>query len=241
MEIIVLTDNIKEQLLKSKQNMKNSFIIILITLGGSLLFFLTPIYYLGYFGILIVIWQLNEIFKNSKIINIYNYGKEGEKYIKQLLKNNLSDEYIGFFGVPVKNGDIDCLVIGPTGAYAIEVKNHRGHIEYDEDGWRQIKVGLGGTTYEGTLKNPEKQILTSIHYLKDFLKQKNMDIYIRGVIVFTNPESNVFIKKQPANFDICSIDTLVEHIKNGKGKLSQEKINMIKNILISFKRGGEND
>lgn len=42
--------------------------------------------------------------------NIFLAGKEGQDKVKETLEQSLDDNYVALFGVPVKNGDIDCLL-----------------------------------------------------------------------------------------------------------------------------------
>jgi len=235
MKAVVLTDNTKEQILKGKSQISQSAIIASISIIVGIVAFLFELYFIVIFAFVGAVWGLSKLQQSSDVIDIYSIGREGEKIVRQVLSENLSDDYTVFVGVPVRNGDIDCVVVGPTGVFAIEIKHHKGQIQYNGGGWRQIKIGHGGTAYFGSLKDPEKQLFTAMFDLKDYLKQKSVDVFIKGVVTFTHPETELFIEKQPENFEICKVDTLPEIIKNGKNKLSKNKISLIENAISSLK------
>lgn len=79
----------------------------------------------------------------------YKHGFEGENQVTKTLSSTLNDEYYLINDVQLpdgKNGNIDHVVLGPTGIFAIETKNQGGKIECNGDVWN----GVMG-------KNPSKQ------------------------------------------------------------------------------------
>jgi len=241
MKVVIMKDHIGEQIKQYSKKMSKSLTFLGITAIGvpalflpfnlwmiAIILFVIGVSYFGY--------KLNE-YSQKKII--FMEGRKGELIVRNALQSELSDDYTAFVGVPVKNGDIDCLITGPTGVFALEIKNHKGDIVYSEDGWKHYKTGIKGGVYQGNLKNPEKQLFQAMHSLKDKLKQYNADVYIKGVVVFSNPATNLVIEKQPQNFEICRVDDLVDVIKNNNHKLSKEKIDQIHNALSVIQKEQE--
>jgi hypothetical protein len=69
---------------------------------------------------------------------IWRAGIIGEQRVANTLLSSLSDEYSLFNNVKLKgmgDGDIDHIVIGPTGIFAMETKNWRGRISFWGDDW----------------------------------------------------------------------------------------------------------
>jgi len=169
-------------------------------------------------------------------IHIYTPGLEGEKILQKTLRKSLSNKYIAFYGVPVKNsGDIDCLLIGPTGIFLIEVKHHRGKISYTNEGWIQTKRGRKGSMYRGSLKQPGTQLLVNMHKLKEFLYANGIDIWIQPVLVYTNPDSVINIEKDPSPVRVCKIEQLKDIINSSKETLSSREIKRIYTLLMHKK------
>jgi len=108
--------------------------------------------------------------------NIARQGVKGENTLRKVLKNALSDEYTGIFNVPAIAGDIDCVLVGPLGVYAIDAKHHKGTITYAYGGWNQLKVGRGGTAYHGKIGNPSRQMMGHIHFLKGLLQEGHRSV-----------------------------------------------------------------
>ncbi|NTU66874.1 MAG: NERD domain-containing protein [Candidatus Moranbacteria bacterium] len=77
-------------------------------------------------------WALKEKIKYERDGKNYKQGGKGEGAIYyELLK--LSDNYLVFQDVkfPTKDFNIDFVVVGPTGIFAIEVKSHKGIIGFN--------------------------------------------------------------------------------------------------------------
>jgi len=156
-------------------------------------------------------------------INIFRSGLQGETILKQTL-SSLPDDFVAFYNVPINNsGDIDCILTGPKGVFAIEIKNHKGTIIYSENGWKQIKTGQGGTQYQGYLTNPGKQLLSNMHKFKTFLAENGINVWIQPVLVFTNPETNIVLEKDPTPIIVCRIEDMLDIVENS-GKTIQPKL-----------------
>ena len=164
-------------------------------------------------------------------INILRAGLKGETALKQTL-SSLSDDFVAFYNVPINNsGDIDCILVGPKGVFAIEIKNHKGTIIYSENGWKQIKTGQGGNQYQGKMANPGKQLLTNMHKFKTFLAENNIHVWIQPVLVFTNPEAAIVLEKDPTPIIVCKVEDILDVISNSSKTIQQELINKIYDLL----------
>ncbi len=71
---------------------------------------------------------------DGRVAERHQKGAVGERQIAAIFRS-LSDDYHVFHGVEVEgNGDMDHIVVGPTGVFCIDAKNWRGPIKADEDG-----------------------------------------------------------------------------------------------------------
>ena len=118
-------------------------------------------------------------------------GINGERIATKIL-STLPDGYTVFQNVIVtydnKKSEIDNIVIGKSGVFIVEVKNHNSHIEGDlkDKFWTQHKVGRGGTPYTDEMYNPVKQVGTQIYCLANYLRQNGVNTYIQGMVYFAN-------------------------------------------------------
>ena len=121
--------------------------------------------------------------------SIFEIGLKGEKALRDHLREILTDEHTVLYNVPAEKGDIDCIIIGPDGLYAIAAKNHKGVITYADSSWKQVKRSRNGSFHTGSLKNPSFQLIGNIKWLKGYLARYNIKAWVNGLIVFTNPDA----------------------------------------------------
>jgi len=106
-----------------------------------------------------------------------------------------NSNYTLYQGIPTTWGDIDYLLVGSDGVYAFEIKHHSGYINYNENGWKKIKISGGGLAYTGGIGNPSGQLSRNIMWLKNYLKSEGIEgIWIKGIVVFTHPNVRLSAK-----------------------------------------------
>lgn len=192
-------------------------------------------------GVVIFFILMAPAFSSDPKEKILKEGISGEDTLKNRLKKMLSDEYIGLFNLPLPTrGDIDCFVIGPTGAYLFDVKNHNGYVLCCDGEWTQMKVGRKGTAYEGEhLKNPCYQVRKGIYEVKKVLKEKGVNLWVNGAVVFTNPGVKVF-SEDAESIKIMQVNELESLFKEGKAYISPGAVESIANLIFEgFKKGGK--
>ena len=108
------------------------------------------------------------------------------------------------------SGNIDHVVLGPTGIFAIETKNQRGWIECNGDVWNGI-VG----------KNPSMQARRNAVRISDVVSS-----WVQGVVVFTN--RNVQLKIQnPIKVDVLKIEELAKYLAERPRYFSSQEIEVM--------------
>ena len=107
----------------------------------------------------------------------YRRGADGEFRVGNAL-GLFPDEYNVLNDLKTDFGNIDHVVVGPTGVYVLDAKNWRGIITADENG--EILVNGKPTN------KPEVKILTSrVMNIKEKVRTLcNLDPYMQGVLVF---------------------------------------------------------
>ncbi len=122
-------------------------------------------------------------------------GAEGEEKVAKYL-GSLDDSYYVIHDVvlPGEVGNIDHIVLGPSGIFVIETKNHRGFITCSGDWWKQRKIGRRGTPYLGNIGNPSKQVKRKAVLLSKYIQNHfGVNLFINGIVVFTNEEARLRI------------------------------------------------
>jgi len=163
----------------------------------------------------------------------YKHGIEGENQVAKTLSSSLNDDYCLINDVSLpdgKKGNIDHVVLGPTGIFAIETKNQKGKIECNGDVWNGV-IG----------RNPSKQarenatrIYDAIASLEIFRLRKP---WIQGVVVFANKNADLNIHNS-IKVEVKRIDELANYIltKESRRLSSQEIESIGKEILQKHKQ-----
>ena len=177
---------------------------------------------------------------SQRDIDILVSGINGEKIATQVL-STLPADYIVFQDVIVtynnKKSEIDNIVVGRSGVFIVEVKNHNSYIEGDlkDTYWTQHKVGRGGTPYTDEMYNPVKQVGTQIYRLANYLRQNGVNTYIEGMVYFVNKTCSVSLSGN-SNISVYSSsdndeDRLCRQILSGNQDLNSKSINHICKLI----------
>lgn len=233
-----LSNHLEKRLAKAK---KAQYDKILLGVWSFLLFFtlghLYPVFYLiGGLIFLTFLLLLVASFKEAKVVRA---GLAGEEMLRNKLHQILSDEYVGFFSLPLVRGDIDCLLVGPTGVFLFNAKNHKGVIRQHNGCWDLGKRGRRGKVYKVEMKDPSWQIRREIAQIKEILSYNGLKpTWIEGVIVFTHPEMELF-SDAPGDLKVMKIDEVGTLFDINRSVLKSRTIKKIENLIRTrYRRGG---
>lgn len=213
---------------------KKIFGVLMILLAIGIYFFY--VYEFFYFFVILAIVFL--VYGFIKIFESGNYkkwesGVFGEKIVSLELKG-LPDSYFLIEDVCLnKYGNIDHIVVGPTGIFVVETKNHKGKIEFNGEEWMQYSG-----RFKTKIKDPGKQVIFSTFDLKKFLIETNLinpNFWIQSLIVFSNPETKFNI----TNLKIAKVFNPADAVKfilNQRKILEKKEVEKIVNLLKRFKR-----
>jgi len=142
--------------------------------------------------------------------HIYKSGRQGEKTVISTLTRSLSDDYYLINGVYLKEGggDIDHVIVGPSGVYVLETKNWGGTIICNGDKWQRP-----GKTVIGS---PSLQVKHNVQRIKKIVDVSSVfmgyGVYVKGIIVFTNV--HVVLRISNSSVTVLRLSQLVSYIKN---------------------------
>lgn len=129
--------------------------------------------------------------KEESLMYKFRSGILGEKFIADELRK-LDNSFTVFQDVvlPGKKGNIDFVVVGPTGIFTIEVKNHRGKV-----GFNGTELTLNNRPFERDFLFQAMREATSLH---DYLIQNNVkQSFVLPIIVFSHRFASVRFGIQP--------------------------------------------
>ena len=139
----------------------------------------------------------------------------------------MSDDYFLINDVQLvagKRSNIDHIVLGPTGIFVLETKNHSGKIICYGDSW----TGIG--------QNPYTQARFNASRVYKVIKASGIFVskfpWIQAVLVFASKKVELDIRKAPSNVEVLKIDELTNYIiKETRRPTAQEIALMSKEIL----------
>ncbi len=126
----------------------------------------------------------------DKELRAHRMGQLGEEHVVEALRAQLDSEWTLFRNIVLpgrKGGDLDAVLVGPTGIWALEVKNFTGVYRYVRNRWeRTTKRG-----WEPVKSDPAAQARRNAARLHGFLEADDMAQYVNGVVVWANPDSPI--------------------------------------------------
>ncbi len=145
----------------------------------------------------------------EEAIKRHRRGKEGEERVVELLRQVLDDRWTLFRNLKVPGmgrGDLDGVLVGPTGVWLLEIKNFSGRYRnrgeqwfyWKHNGWRRMK------------DNPSRQARRNAGRLAAFLKERGVRLWVYPVIVWANPEKPPVLES-PA-VPVWTMDRLAEEV-----------------------------
>lgn len=172
-------------------------------------------------GMLAVTW----IWSNRRLER-YLKGAEGEEMIARVL-GFLPSDYHVFHSVWLTGestiGDIDHVVVGPNGVFALETKNWTGQVEVRDD-----RILVDGRSPS---RPPLRQVYRAARELRQMLDDgTKILVKVCPVLCFAKGDSD--IESDVADVLVCDGGNLVEILQRPRGEmLSPEKIERIMAFL----------
>lgn len=219
--IVLMLGSIKTSIIATQQNK------IKVVLGY---FFL-----LGFplFAGIFIPFRLRMLMKKN-IRTLREIGKESkaEKEVEKILKN-LSDEYSVYMNVSFGYGDIDAVVIGPTGVFAVEAKYNTGFISQDSKGLISVIEGIEPK------KNYRRQVIGESTQLKKYLDKKTGEkTWVFPVLVFPVADvmKGIILENKHDKYKVPVLgkEELIQYIYQHEKEYSLKKIEKCKKVMDKF-------
>ena len=198
---------------KRNSNLFNSGLLLFV-LGLILCFFNILFLILIPTGLIIIGFSYPQKSRNNKKNPGISWvkGLEGENIVLNYL-NTLPQDYYVFHDVilPDKRGNIDDVIIGPTGLFIIETKNYSGKYRINGNQWYYYNNKT--RKQENAKYNPVPQLMKNTLDLKNFLETKRIltsKISFIPIIAFI--KSNFEINQKSSDYEILLPEDLTNFI-----------------------------
>ena len=154
-------------------------------------------------------------------------GLKGENAVLKCLET-LPKDYFIFNDVklPGKGGNIDHIVIGPSGVFVIETKNYSGKYRINGNKWFYYKNGK----YLESSKSPGSQVVRNVVNLKNFMTKREIPgLWMEAIVAFINQDFQVV--KEPERYMVLVPETVPKYILKRRKKPDRE---LLKRIALNL-------
>lgn len=185
-------------------------------------------------GLLFSLVPLGAFYYYLRKYRIYNGGWSGEKQVAKLLSRTLSDDFTLLNDLYLHNGggDIDHIVLAPSGVFVLETKNWSGVISCDGDEWQRA----GKRNFRGSPSLQVKRNAAKIKHIIDSAPLlRSLSVRVEGVVVLTNNHASLHLNNPTVQ--IVKLSQLPNHIAayGGAEKLSQQQLKAIGEEILRQK------
>lgn len=129
----------------------------------------------------------------DKQIEDHRRGQEGEDRTVQLILQALDGTWHLFRNIELpgrSHGDLDTVLVGPSGVWALEIKAFRGIYRNIGENW-EYKRGKKWLRHK---KSPSRQARDNAVRLANFLRADHVNVFVNSAVVWANPESPLTIE-----------------------------------------------
>lgn len=182
-------------------------------------------------GLLVSLVPLGAFYYYLRRYRVYNGGWVGEKQVTKLLSSRLNDDYFLLNDLHLRNGggDIDHIVLGPSGVFVLETKNWSGEITCRGDEWQRA----GKRNFKSSPSLQVKRNAAKIkHVIDSSPSLKLLGVWVEGIVVFTNNRATLHLNNPTV--PILRLPQLASHITSQRSTaaLSKQQLETIgKEIL----------
>lgn len=164
-------------------------------------------------------------------------GMAGEQRVASELRQVLGDEWVLFRGYRNRRGEIDHLLVGPRGLFAIEVKYRNATVYIDGDDWRFEKFDNWGNLVDSgsiadrTGRSPSVQLNEPADELERFLRSRGQWVPITRIVILNHPRSQVGGHRNLTVRVGTSTDYIVSLVNTAQGELPGSRITQLEHLI----------
>lgn len=167
-------------------------------------------------------------------------GVEGELELVKQLSILLSDDWLMMRGYNSRCGETDCVLVGPSGIWAVEVKATSLRLFVDGDSWQYERVNRRGDvvdrgealTHSG--KRWDRQVIDVAEYLSRLLSDNDQAMKIHTAVLIMHGDGSVALCRN-ASVDHVSADPdqLIDAIEELAAPLPRARADKLASLIRS--------
>jgi hypothetical protein len=164
-------------------------------------------------------------------------GRAGEQLVATELGAVLGDEWVLFRGYRNGRGEIDHLLAGPSGVFAVEVKYHNATVYISGDDWQFDKfdrygnrVGQGRVE-DRTGRSPSVQVNEPADELERFLRSRGQPVRITRIVILNHPRSRIGGQRDATVQVATSSRQIIDLVRKSRLELSDVRLTQIASLI----------
>ena len=164
-------------------------------------------------------------------------GIAGENLVAAELGRLLDDSWTLFRGYRNRRGEIDHLLLGPRGLFAIEVKNLNATVHIDGDRWRADKYDRYGNLVEQRViadrlgRPPSVQLNEPADELERFLAGRGHPAEVRRVVILAHARSRLGTVRNPTVLAGTSAGYALDLVEASASRLDRDQRAAIADLI----------
>jgi Nuclease-related domain len=171
-------------------------------------------------------------------------GVQGEDGVLLALCERLGEDWQALSGYRNRAGEIDLVLLGPRGVFALEVKNNNATVVCDGDSWFYEQYDkYGNPVKEGTIsdkqgRSPSQQLNEPADQLASVLAPSCPGLWIKRIVVLCHPRGWVDVDRS-SNFTVAvanDIDFVIKLIAESEARFSPEKLAELREAIVADHR-----
>jgi hypothetical protein len=166
-------------------------------------------------------------------------GIKGEQEVADVLRGALGDAWALVKGYRNRRGEIDYLLLGPGGLFAIEVKYVNGTFAITRERWRYVRYdNYGNQVGEGFLQDarrrpPNVQLAEPLAMLEQFLASRGQPTVMRPVVLLNHPKARVSESAADVGVEVLtSTAALRDLVRAADEQISARKLADIERLVV---------
>jgi hypothetical protein len=166
-------------------------------------------------------------------------GIKGEQEVADVLRGALGDAWVLVKGYRNRRGEIDYLLLGPGGLFAIEVKYVNGTFTITRERWRYLRydnygnqVGAG-FLHDARRRPPNVQLAEPLAALEEFLAGRGQPARMRAVVLLNHPKARVSHCAADVGVEVLtSTAALRDLIRAADEQVSARKVADVERLVV---------
>jgi hypothetical protein len=165
-------------------------------------------------------------------------GIEGEQLVERRLGDTLGDEWVLLRGYRNNRGEIDHLLLGPRGLFAIEGKHRNATVHCAGDRWWYIKYDKYNNPVErGEMadkkgRSPSRQLNEPADQLEGFLRSRGHPIRIQRIVLLTHDRSRIGSTTNSTVHVATSTTQVTKLINRSPASIAENELAQLERLIV---------